>query len=61
MDNYELWKNHDDEEQDWLERLPKCDICGEPIQDDYLWKIEHITYCRGCLDDKFRYSVEVDY
>lgn len=41
-----------------LDRLPKCDICGEPIQDDYLYDINGDIFCEECLKGKFRKSVE---
>ena len=46
----------DQEEQ--LDKLPKCDICGEPIQDDYMYDIYGDIFCEECLKDKFRKSVE---
>lgn len=46
----------DQEEQ--LDKLPKCDICGEPIQDDYLYDIYGDIFCEECLNDKFRKNVE---
>lgn len=39
-----------------LERLPKCDSCGEPIQDEYLWEIGGDVYCERCATDTFRKS-----
>ena len=46
----------DQEEQ--LDKLPKCDICGEPIQDDYLYDIYGDIFCEECLNDKFRKNTE---
>ena len=46
----------DQEEQ--LDKLPKCDICGEPIQDDYLYDIYGDIFCEECLKDKFRKNTE---
>ena len=31
---------HDAEQQSKLDRLPKCDICGEPILDEYFYNID---------------------
>ena len=37
-----------------LERLPKCDSCGEPIQDEFLWEIGGEVYCEECAKDRLR-------
>ncbi len=50
-DNYDLWERHDAEQNRWLERLPKCSICGEPIQQDMAVCIHGDWYCDDCLDD----------
>lgn len=39
------------ETQAWLDRLPKCDHCHEPIQDDEYYEIEGDTVCSDCLYD----------
>ena len=40
---------HDREEQKWLEKLPKCADCGEPIQDDHYYLINDEPICPNCL------------
>lgn len=35
-------------------RLPKCDCCGEPIQDDYYWEIDGEILCQTCLNEQYR-------
>lgn len=37
-----------------LERFPKCDSCGEPIQDEYLWDFNGTIYCEECAADEYR-------
>ena len=33
-DNYDLWEQHDAEQEAWLRKRPMCDCCGERIQDE---------------------------
>lgn len=57
MDNYDAWVNHCYRQETYLERLPKCCVCGEPIQQEMAVKIGSDWYCDACLDD-FREIVE---
>lgn len=34
-----------------LEKLPECEICGERIQDDYLYEVFGHIVCEDCIDD----------
>ena len=45
---------HDREQAKWLEKLPKCDICGEPIQDNHYYLIGSDKVCKDCLETEFR-------
>lgn len=47
-----------DMQEAMLEKLPKCDFCGEPITDDYYYKIGKDTLCEECMKDEYRMSVE---
>ena len=47
----------DREQQEWEDSLPHCDRCGEII-DDYVYEIDGLIYCMGCMDDKYRRNVE---
>lgn len=49
----------DREESAWLESRPKCDICGNPIQDDHFYLINGDNVCPGCLEDQFRKEIEI--
>ena len=53
------FNRRDAEEARGLESLPHCDICGEPIQDEYYYEIHGEKICPECLNDHFR--KEVDY
>ena len=50
----------DREQEKRLERLPKCDQCGEPIQGEHCYKIHGETLCEECMNDRYREDVEVD-
>ena len=52
------YSRHEAEEERCLQRRPKCDICGEPIQDDYLYDINGTLICEKCLERDFRKDTE---
>lgn len=39
------------EQERWLNSRPVCDVCGEPIQDDYFYKPEDEIMCESCFND----------
>mgnify|MGYP002509326562 CR=1 FL=1 len=51
---------HDAKQQAWLDRLPKCENCGHPIQQEKAVKIKGFFYCDDCLDDDMRVSIEYE-
>lgn len=50
-DNYDAWKAHELANEKWLGTRPICDICGEPIIDDYGYRINGDLICRDCLEE----------
>lgn len=45
---------------EWEERketLPICDVCCDPILDDFMYEIDGTLFCQKCVD-KCRRSVE---
>ena len=48
----------DAEQEDKLEKLPKCCLCDEPIQDDHLFDIDGDLFCEECMIENFRKSVD---
>lgn len=50
-DNYDMWCEHEAEQEAWLERRPLCCKCDEHIQQEYAVKIDGKWYCDECLDD----------
>jgi formylmethanofuran dehydrogenase subunit E len=51
IDNYDLWERHDAEQNRWLKRLPKCSICGDPIQQDMAFHHNGTWICDGCISE----------
>lgn len=60
IDNFDLY----DMEERRLARAenhrPHCDLCGEPIWDDYAYRIGEYLVCESCMEDS-KESVEEDY
>jgi hypothetical protein len=42
---------HDAEQEAWVDSLPKCEWCGEPIQDEEYYEIEGAYVHLDCLTD----------
>lgn len=42
---------YDRERQEWLDSLPVCAHCKEPIQDRRYFEIEGENVCRECLTE----------
>lgn len=57
-DNYDLWEAHEREKERQLEKLPVCEVCGKPIQDEYLYLINDEFTCTDCLIRDFRKCVD---
>jgi formylmethanofuran dehydrogenase subunit E len=51
------FNRYDAYQQQQLDRLPKCDDCGEPIQDDY-YRINGCNICSECLEN---YKMTIEY
>ena len=49
---------HDREQAKRLSKLPVCDICDDPIQDDFYYEINGENICEHCLDQFFRKDVD---
>ncbi len=49
---------YDRTQAEWLRSRPVCAYCGEPIQDEYCYKIGGDVICRKCLDDEFKCDTE---
>lgn len=49
---------YDREQADQLAKLPVCEICGEPIQDEHFYLINDEFVCPECLKRDFRKDTE---
>lgn len=57
-DNYDAYRAHEEEQNRFADRLPRCEICGEQIHDRYLYLINDETICQACLKREFRKKTE---
>ena len=46
------------EQEEALDKLPRCEYCNKPIDDDYLFEINDEVICEGCLNKHFRKGVD---
>lgn len=37
--------------------LPKCELCGEAIQDDYAYELDCGLVCPDCLDMHYKVAI----
>lgn len=58
LDNYDLWKQHEAEKEEWLNKLPVCFECGEHIQDEYCFEINGEYICERCMNENYKKSVD---
>ena len=50
-DNYDLWTEHDAEQEAWLRKQPVCCECKDHIQQDSAVRINGDWFCDNCLED----------
>lgn len=50
-DNYDAWKAHEQLNEKWLGTRPICECCGEPIIEDYAYRINGELICAECLNE----------
>jgi formylmethanofuran dehydrogenase subunit E len=48
------FEHHDREQAKQLEKLPVCERCTHPIQDEHLFLINDEFVCEKCLNRDFR-------
>lgn len=53
-DNYDIYREYEDEQERMERRLPVCCCCDNPIGDDFLYEIDGDLYCEECMKDEFR-------
>lgn len=52
-------RRHDEERQEWLDQLPKCEHCHEAIQDDRYFYIDGLNLHHECLEAYCEENYEV--
>ena len=50
IDNYDLYRMHEAEEERRIARLPKCNKCGEPITSDKAYDFDGL-WCEDCMEE----------
>lgn len=50
-DNYDLFIACEREQARWLDSLPKCSICKEPIQQERAFHKDGFWICDECFSD----------
>lgn len=53
-DPYADFMAHTENQEYWLQTLPKCSRCGKPIQDDHYYSIYGVKYCPTCMESIYR-------
>lgn len=49
---------YDAEQYAELQKLPKCDYCGEPIVEEDCYEINDMLICPDCLDKEHKRRTE---
>ena len=58
-DPYADYLAHERDQERWLEKLPRCSECGEPIQDEFAYYINDEYICEECLE-QYKKRIFVD-
>lgn len=62
MDVYDLWQAREFERDRWLERLPKCFHCGEPVQQEMAVNLRDYGWlCEECIKNNTEEVIVDDY
>jgi formylmethanofuran dehydrogenase subunit E len=60
-DAYDMWVDHEARQQreleEYIERLPICSECGQPMMCDWCYEINGELVCEHCIEEH-RKSVE---
>ena len=57
-DYNDLFNEYESEQERRLDKLPKCDCCGEPITDDYCYNIDGTYICEALMREEYRKNTE---
>lgn len=50
------FNRHETEQQKWLNKLPECDCCCEPIQSEHCFVLHGEIYCEECMENFRRFT-----
>ena len=51
-----LHEAHERERRLWLNGLPRCTCCGEPVTDEYFYDLGGSFCCEDCRHQEYRKS-----
>lgn len=57
-DNYDLYDQEDARRERDRERFPKCEFCGERVEDDHYYDLWGTIVCPDCMKERFRKDIE---
>ena len=52
LDDFNDW---DDEQYEWLQSRPVCDLCKDPIQEEFYYDLGGMKICEHCKDEGLVY------
>lgn len=58
MDNYDLWEQHQAEQDRGEKEFPTCCECGCTIYEDFIYEYNDEPICDDCMHDNHRRSRE---
>ena len=58
QDNLDRFEQKEKQKQSWLNQLPICSVCGEPIQDETYADLAGMIVCNRCVRD---YTISNDF
>ena len=59
-DMYDAFCWHEAEQERELAKRQVCDCCGEPITEDYCYKIVRGYICQRCLEEEYMVPTPVE-
>lgn len=54
------WNRKLEDEEDYVNKLPICEICGQHITDEEAFCIDDSWYCISCFEYEFKKEIEID-
>lgn len=60
-DNFDAFDVEDARLSAGANKRPKCDLCDEPIYEDFAYRIGDLLVCDQCVDNSKFYGIDDDY